>query len=308
MGTINLASIYRDGLMKQWKKDSLTSILENDSLIREVAGAPAHTVYVPTMTFDNGMKDYSKSTGYGGGGMGLTWEALALTQDRSIKMTLDTMDNAESMGVVGANALAEFQRLHVIPEIDAYRFAKIATMVSSSTTDLHDEGTISTGSALLAKFETAMATLDDYEVPEENRVLFLTPTMYNLLKSATLSQRWTQMSDKAVDRNIEYLDSVQIVRVPTGRFYTGWAKNTSSGSEVGGFTHGTGTALNFILMNKDCVLPVIKHNSVKVIEPDDNQSADGWILAERIYHDCLGIPNKASTGIYESHVAPAVSG
>lgn len=65
-----------------------------------------------------------------------------MTQDRGRTFQLDAVDVDETnFALVAGNVMGEFQRTKVIPEIDAYRYSKIAelakTMKKHLFTNLH---------------------------------------------------------------------------------------------------------------------------------------------------------------------------
>lgn len=284
--SITLAKLFIDNLQKIWKEQSLTAVLENGALVRTFEGAQANEVSLPLMNLD-GLSDYSKTSGYASGDATLAWVTKALTQDRGKQFVLDVMDDFESMGVVGGNLMAEFQRTKVIPEVDAYRFAKIAQGANSTH---RAYGTISTGSDAVSALDAGILALDDAEVPKENRFLYCSPAFYQKLKASIGAQRFYRSNEQNINRNFEMLDDMRVIQVPSARFYLGWQKSTS------GYIN-EGSKLNFILVHKDAVLPVIKHNPMRIFSPEVNQNADGWIFNYRLYHDCFVMPNK-DNGIY----------
>ena len=84
-------------------------------------------VKIPKMSVQ-GMGDYDRDNGYQQGGVTLEYETRKMTQDRGRKFHLDAMDVNETNFVATASSvMGEFQRVHVVPEIDAYRISKLAT-------------------------------------------------------------------------------------------------------------------------------------------------------------------------------------
>jgi hypothetical protein len=71
--------------------------------------------------------DYSRETGYPKGDVTAAWETLTLTEERGKEISVDRMDDEETLGLTFGTVTGEFMRLHVIPELDAYRFAKYAS-------------------------------------------------------------------------------------------------------------------------------------------------------------------------------------
>ncbi len=291
--SIELCKLYDANLQKIWKRDSLTSLLENGALVRTFEGAQANEVKLPKMSV-SGLSDYDKANGYASGSATLEFETRKLEQDRGKKFLVDAMDDFESLGIVVGSLLSEFQRTQVVPEVDAYRFAKIA---QGSATANRAYAAISAGSTATSALDTAVLTLNNAEVPMENRVLFCTPAFYQYLKSALDSKRFFTANEGVLNRPLEYLDGMQVVMVPSARFYVGWKKGTSEGYA------NDGSAINFMIVHKDAVLPVTKHNPIRAFSPDQNQDADAWKFNYRLYHDCFVMPNKES-GIYV-HTATA---
>lgn len=282
-----LAKVYDANLQKVWKLVSKSAVLENNALVRVIANAPADEVLLPKMSMD-GLKDYSRANGYNAGAVALEWETRKLTMDRGEKFNLDAMDDMETMGVVHGNVLSEFQRTKVVPEIDAYRFAKIA---QGSLPANRAYGVINSADGILSAINAGIVALDNAEVPAEDRVLFLTPAMLQLLKDKVGANRFYMNDDARINRKVEYFDGMEVIAVPQQRFYVGWQKD-----EEAGFIN-EGSRLNFMIVAKEAVLPVIKHNPLRVFSPEVNQSADAYQYCYRIYHDCLIAPNKEA-GIY----------
>ena len=292
--SIALAKLYAPLLQEAWAKESLTSLFESGELASVAKSAMANEVSVPTLSLA-GLKDYSKVNGYSDANISLTWQTKQLTKDRGIKFNLDAVDNLESMQIIAGNVLSKEQRDYVVPEIDAYRFSQIVTFADSSQ---KVEASLSTGSAVLSAFDTAMVALDEANVPADGRVLFVSNSIYALLKGA-FANRFIQNKDTAIGRDVEYIDNVRIVRVPLARFKTGWAKDDTNG----GYTQ-SGEAINFLLIHPSSVFAVVKHNPVRMFTPEENQEADAYQFTLRIYHDIFAVPCKGK-GIYVHKEAAA---
>jgi hypothetical protein len=201
------------------------------------------------------------------------------------------MDAREAFQTI-AELGAEFERVHVAPEIDAYRFEKICTLCNvDATADLTDDTSI-------AAIDTGIKTLDDAEVPREGRVLFVSNTMHSYMKQSNehFNVRISaQPNNGVINRNIEMLDDMPIVRVPSARFYTDF-DFTASGA--GGFSPAAGSKkINFMIVYAPEIIAVKKHIAPKIISPDQNQTGDGWMYCYRLYHD-LFIPTNKLNGVY----------
>lgn len=287
--SITLASKYLPVLDEVYKRGSLTSILDTAESRVNWLGAKTVSLF----EFDPvGMANYDRNAGFVGGDITAGWKPYTLNIDRGRAYQIDTMDNEETLGMTVASALSEIERVEVIPEVDAYRFAKWAgtTGVSSAT------GTITPGTTDVAGLiDTAEAQMDNDEVPYEGRILYVSPTAYMALKGNI--ERRIINSENNVNTNVEYFDDMQIIRVPQGRFNTAVTLNaptTSAG--VGGFT-ASGNAINFMIVHPSAIMQVMKHRLVRMFSPEQNIEADAYRLNFRFYHDTFVKANKVK-GIY----------
>lgn len=280
---------YIDKLDEVYKQSSKTAILDGDtSLVR--AGANTNEIVIPKLSMD-GLADYSRNSGYVSGDVTLTNETVQFNYDRGRKFNVDAMDNEETAGVAFGKLSSEFIRTKVVPEMDAFRFATYAGIsgISKATA-----ATYSTGADWLTALQTAQSTMDDDEVPEEGRILFITPTGYNAIMNVDTNKSKEVMASFS-----------QVVKVPQSRFYTAIDLNdgTTSGEEAGGYAKATGGKdINFMIIHKPALLQYPKHTVNKVISPEANQESDGWLFFYRAYGLADVYENKVA-GIYLSNKA-----
>lgn len=281
---------YTSMLDEVYKLASLTSVLDiNDAMVQ--AGANANEIVIPKISMD-GMADYSRSSGYVGGDVTLTNETVTFNYDRGRSFTVDSMDNEETAGVAFGRLSSEFIRTKAAPEIDAFRFATYCglTGIGKATA-----ATYETADTVLAAINAGVTSLDEAEVPDTERYLFITPTLYNLAMSADTT------------KSKEMLDGfAQITKVPQSRFYTSidLQDGTTSGEEAGGFskTATTGKDINFMIIHKPALIQYSKHVVNKVVTPEENQTSDGWKFFYRSYGLADACENKVA-GIYLSNKA-----
>ena len=294
--SVSLATKFLPYLDDVYKRQSLTAIL--DTANDRVNWIGAQTAKVFKVDVD-GLGDYSRNAGFVAGSSDGTWETLTIEQDRGRSFSIDTMDNDETLGMMMASTLGEFERVQVIPEVDAYRFAKYAYNAGTTAT-----GTLSSSDDVPALIQTAEATMDNAEVPYEGRILFVNPNVYSYLKGDIT--RYVQNEVRDVNTEVEMYDGMRIIRVPSGRFSTAvtLAQPTSS-SDAGGYST-SGVNINFMIVHPSAVLQVIKHQIPRVFSPEVNQEADAWKINYRIYHDCWVLANKTA-GIYVHKAASASS-
>ena len=285
--SVSLATKFLPYLDDVYKRQSLTAILDTASDRVNWIGAQTAKVFKVDV---DGLGNYSRNAGFVAGSSDGTWETLTIEQDRGRSFSIDTMDNDETLGMMMASTLGEFQRVQVIPEVDAYRFAKYAYNAGTTVT-----ATLSNSDDIPALISTAQATMDDKEVPYEGRILFVNPNVYSYLKNDITRYVTNEVTD--INREVEMYDGMRIVRVPAGRFNTAITlAQPSSSSDTGGYS-ATGVDINFMIVHPSAVLQVIKHQIPRVFSPEVNQEADAWKINYRIYHDCWVLANK-TYGIY----------
>ena len=294
--SISLATKFVPFLDELYKRESLSSVL--DTLPDRVNWVGAQTAKVFKVDVD-GLGNYSRNAGFVPGSSDGTWETLTIEKDRGRSFTIDVMDNDETVGMAFASTLSQFERTAVVPEIDAYRFAKYAAGAGTTVT-----ATLSNSDDIPALITTAQAAMDDKEVPYEGRILFVNPTIYGYLKNDIT--RYVDNSATDINRTVEMYDTLRVIRVPSGRFNTVCTLAApTDASSTGGYT-AAGVDINFMIVHPSAVMQVIKHQIPRVFSPEVNQEADAWKINYRVYHDCWVLANH-TYGIYVHKKANASS-
>jgi hypothetical protein len=293
--SIALATKFQPILDEIFKGASLTASMDAPTKPIDFGGAAAVNVFKTSMV---GMGTYSRATGYPAGDVTGTWETLTLSASRGRAFSIDRMDDEETLGQAFGTLAGEFIRTAVVPEVDAYRFNAYAS--KSGITEVGTPAALDTAAKVIAAFDVAMAQLDADEVPPEGRKLFISTTCYNLLKASLTRSLANEIT---ADRRVLTLDTVQVTPVPQTRFYKGITLNAGSTASAGGFakTASTGRDINFLLLHPSAVLQVTKLAALKIFSPEENQTADAWLMQYRLYHDAFVYDNHVK-GIY-SHIA-----
>lgn len=275
--TIITAEKYANIVDEAYKKASLTSVLDATTK-PDFSGVKTVKIMKVETT---GLGDYSKQNGYAKGNVSVTWEDMTLNEDRSAELEIDRMDDEETLGMAIGAATKDFMNMNVAPEVDAYRFAKYAKVegIGSAAAALAD------GAAVVSALRGATVYMDEGEVPAEDRILFITPTLYG------------SVQDLDTNKSREVLKRFNtIVEVPQTRFYTDITLN--SGAEAWGYTKGADAKnINFIVVSKSAVVQAAKLALPKIFDPDTNQNKDAWKFQYRLYHDAFVYEKKVS-GIY----------
>lgn len=278
---------YVDLLDEVYQNGAKTAVLESDATLAK-QGANANEIIIPKLDMD-GLGKYDRNSGYVDGNVVLKNETVEFNYDRGRKFSVDAMDDEETAGLAFGKLAAEFVRTKVIPEQDAFRFAKYSDLAATKVS-----GALAAGADVLTALQTAISAMDNAEVPSENRHLFITSA---LLIAA-------QNVDTTKSRDILGAFA-SITKVPRARFYTAidLLDGKTGGEEKGGFKKAAaGKDINFLIVEKSAVLQYTKHNVSKAIPPADNPDADAWIFNFREYGLADVYENKTA-GIYLHHKA-----
>ena len=294
--SITLAKDYISLLDEVYKNASLTSVLDSDaSTARQ--GANANEIMIPKLSME-GLADYSRNDGYVKGDVSLDWETVKFNYDRGRLFEVDSMDDEETIQLAFGRLASEFVRTKVVPEGDAFTFATLAGI--SGISKVAAGATLADGAAVMTAVKAGLDEMDEDEVPQENRYLFITPTNLSAVRAMDTT------------KSRELLDGfAQIIKVPQSRFYTaidlydGTDHTGSSGADetIGGFVKATdGKDINFMIIHKPAVLKYWKHTASNIITPEANQRSDGYIQKYRRYGLVDAYENKLA-GIYLHHKA-----
>ena len=288
--SIALFKTYIDLLDEVYRQAAKSSVLDMSGAL-VTAGANANEIVIPKYSMD-GLADYKRNSGYVLGDVSLTYENVTYNYDRGRKFNVDAMDNAESAGIAFGSLSSKFIRDRVVPEMDAFRFASYAGTENILTSG--DSETFSDDVDILTSLTNATNAMDEEEVNETGRILFITPTLLTKAKSVD-----TNKSKEILDR------FSSIVMVPQKRFYTGidLLDGTSENELAGGFKKADGAKnINYLIIEPSATMQYTKHTVSKVFSPEENQMSDGWAFVYRAYGLCDVYENKTA-GIYLSRAA-----
>ena len=277
---IELAKSYVPLLDEVYAREVLTSDLDGaPELVQQ--GANANELIIPMMDMQ-GLADYSRNSGYVQGD-----ETVKCNFDRGRMFWIDSMDDLETAGIAFGRLAAEFIRTKVGPEIDAFRFAAYFSKAGVGK----KEETLSEGVSVIAALRAASTAMDEDEVSEGERYLYITPTLHGMI------------SDLDTSKSREILGSfTKVVRVPQRRFYTAIDQLSGGASEeAGGYKKAAGASeLNFMIVHKPAVIQFHKHAVPKIVAPESNQDGDAYKYGYRLVSIADVYANKLA-GVYASY-------
>ncbi|MFR3649648.1 MAG: hypothetical protein ACLTXE_21600 [Enterocloster aldenensis] len=286
---IVLAKNYTALLDEVYRLASVTADLISDASMMR-AGANANEILYPQIEV-SGLGDYSRNSGYTDGTVNVVWKTTTFNYDRGTRIMVDTMDDQETFNIAFGMAGSTLQREKVAPEADAFTFATLAGIDGISKAA---PATYADASQFLAALLEAKNKMDEDEVPEENRLLYATPTLLNSIMALDTTKSREILSTFSVRKS-----------VPQSRFYTAinLLDGKTSGEELGHFKKADdGKDINFMIIHKPAVIKFDKHTASDIIAPENNPNADGYISKYRKYGLVDVYKNKVA-GIYLSHKA-----
>lgn len=276
-------------LDKIYKAESTTSDFDiNGALVQ--AGKNSNEIIVPVLEMD-GLGDFDRNSGYIDGDVSLTNETKKFNYERGRKLKTDTIDNEETGGVILGNLSAEFLRTKVIPEVDAVRYATYAAIPGISKV----EETYETAEAIYKAIAKAYDNMTNDEVPEEDRHLRITSTLYGMIRDMDTYKSKDLLSKFASIRVVPQSRFKTIIELLSGK--------DTDGERKGGFKAGTEAKdINFMIIHKPALLQYTKHNKMKLFTPDQDQDGDNYKWLYRLYGLNEYYNNKVA-GIYLSNKA-----
>ena len=284
---IEVAKAFVPVLDAVYKQSSVTAVLDgNPELVRE--GANAGELIIPMLDMQ-GLGDYSRNSGYVEGDVTLRNETVKCNYDRGRMFNVDAMDDIETAQVPMANLSGEFVRTKVAPEEDAFRFACYAGKEGISKVAAGAE--LADGPSVIAAVRAGMTKMDDDEVPQTDRYLFIRNDLHGLV------------SDMDTNKSREVLSSFAgVIKMPPSRFYTAIAlKSGKDGEAAGGYAKAVGAKdINCMIVHKGAVIQFPKHVAPKIVTPEQNQSGDAWKFGYRHVAIADIYKNKLA-GVYLHH-------
>jgi len=232
-----------------------------------------------------GLGNYTRNGGYPKGDVTAEWKTFLMTQERGKEISVDRMDDEETLNLTFGTVVGNFMREQVVPEIDAYRFSTYSKMAGGKAT-----GTV-TKDDIVEAIDEGVRFMDEKEVTSEGRVLYVNSNLKVALNHA-LNRVWG--SDGTVSNVLDMYNNMRIVYVPPTRFYT--LIETLAGNSDWGFANA-GNSINFLIVQPNAIVQVEKLLLPKIFTPDENQDKDAWKYQFRLYHDAFVYENKQS-GIY----------
>lgn len=242
----------------------------------------AHTIKVYKISTGQ-MNDYDRAgTGSGATGsrygtvesLDATTEEFTLTKDRSFTFVIDKLDKDETANqLAAASALARQQREVVIPEVDTYVYGVMVDNAGVKPAEVE-----LTPDNIYDEITKATNALDNADVPEENRVIIVTPDVYRIMKKSPDIIMETDVDTTLRKQGVvSNLDGALVVKVPASRLPEGFG---------------------FMLCHPCATVAPTKLEDYKIHE--DPPGISGSLVEGRICYDAFVLENKTKAIYYQA--------
>jgi catabolite regulation protein CreA len=295
---IDYATIFQQALDTQMVQGATSGWMEANA--GQVIYNGGKEIKIPKISMD-GLGNYDRVNGFTQGSINLSYETMIMTQDRARTFQLDAMDVNESNFVANASAvMAEFQRVHVIPEVDAYRYSKIASLAIAA--GRASGGYTPAVADILSKIKADIAAMQDV-VGDVPLIITMSFATKNILENSTELTKQLSVVDFTqgqVNTKVVSIDGYPIITVPSVRLKTAYVfyDGKTAGQEAGGFVaDASAKTINWIICAQTAPIAVSKTDNIRIFDPSVNQVADAYKIDYRKYHD-LWIPDNKMSAVF----------
>ncbi|MCY9807464.1 capsid protein [Lentilactobacillus senioris] len=290
MAVLNYADKYQQAIAEAFYDENLRSAaLWNSPSNTLVSFDGAKHIKVPTLTIDEGRRDRSRATitaptaNYSN-----DWDSYTLSFDRYWETLVDPLDVDETNMVTSiANVTRAFNLQQKLPEMDRYMFSRLYEQKNEiDSTGIHTE-TLDEANILEA-FDTMMANFDEKRVPSQGRLLYVTPQVNKILKSAEAKNRMAEIAGNGnITRMVYSLDDVQLVVVPSDLMQSAYD------FAIGAKTKDDAQQINLILIYNGAQIAPQKYSFVGMDAPSAATSGN-YHYYEQAYADVFILKEKAA--------------
>lgn len=291
INTLTYAEVFMQTLDKQMLKDATTGWMETNA--GQVIYNGGRDVKIPKMSM-SALGDYDRDTGYVQGSVSYEYQTKTITQDRGRTFQIDAMDvNETNFGATAGNVAREFQRLMVIPEIDAYRYSSIASQAIKRGKKTEYTPT---KRDIITKLLEDITRIRDI-CGDVDLVISMPELVSTILNTSEEISKWVDsgnFSHGSFYNTVKMIDGIPILRVPSFRMKTEYVffDGSTSGQEKGGFDAGENAKdINWIICAKQAPIAISKTDVTRIFDPMTNQKANAWRIDFRKYHDIWILDN-----------------
>lgn len=299
---IERAKVYQKELDRQVVAEAATGWMEANAGRTKYSGGDE--VKIPKIAMD-GLGDYDRGDGYPEGTVTLEYQTMRMTMDRGTSFNIDAMSADESgIDSLMGNVMGEFQRTHVIPEVDSYRLSKLYALAAAAEKVTEYTPAAATILNRLRADITAVKEIVGDGVP---LVVHISMAVAQILdESDKLSRQLNpvEFARGEIKMRVRGLDDIPLLRTPSGRMKT--AYTFRSGRIDGGNPAQFGYAaapgakqVNWLIVGHNAPIAVSKTDNIRLFDPQTYQKANAWHADYRKFHD-LWVPESRLSTVWAS--------
>lgn len=227
----------------------------------------------------SGYKAHTRNKGYNAGTMTNPKEIYTLGFDRDIEFFVDKADVDETnRDLEAARISRNFIEEKAHPEVDAYRFSKLAQFAVSNNHNISES--IDPGN-VYSRLKATILPIRKYG-PQGIIGYLSSETMDALERSKEFNRNITNQNVgmTVLESRVTSIDGVTLIEVwDDARFGTKF-------DFTDGFKLATdGKKMNFLFAAKAPVICKAKISSIYFFAPGEHSQGDGWLYQNRMYHD-----------------------
>lgn len=234
----------------------------------------------------SGFKDHTRNKGFNAGTYENGKEVYTMGQDRDVEFYVDSQDVDETNQELSVGNISKtFLDEHATPEVDAYRFSKLANEAGTKAVD----ASITAANAY-SKLKDGIKAVRKYG--PQNIVGYVSSNVMDALERSTEFTRSItnqNVGQTALESRVTSLDGVKLIEVVEDeRFYAAYDFSD-------GFTPAENAPeINYLFVAKPAVIAKIKEAYVAMFNPGEHTQGDGYLYQNRMYHDLFVLQQQVS--------------
>lgn len=276
MTALNYAQQYSAELAQAYPYVLYSGALWNNENSRKYRIVDAKTIQIPSISVGGRTNGDRDTIGGFTRNFNNSWETKTLKNHRTWETLVHPKDIQETNQVASiANITRVMNEEEKFPEMDAYIFSTIFNLRNDleAITALEEDLTVAN---ILDKFDDMMDKMDEARVPAAGRVLYCDTFTKTLITKAISIVR--SNGDKKLVRDVERLEDVEIVSVPTDLFYTKYTFNNGFEKD------GEAKSIKMLLLHPSAILPVVSYEFAQLQAPSA-MSKGKYVYFEESFED-----------------------
>lgn len=276
MAVLNYAQQYSAELAQAYPYVLYSGALWNNENSRKYRIVDAKTIQIPSINVGGRTNGDRDTIGGFTRNFNNSWETKTLKNHRTWETLVHPKDIQETNQVASIeNITRTMNEEEKFPEMDAYIFSTIFNLRNDLEEITALEGDLTVAN-VLDKFDEMMDKMDEARVPAAGRVLYCDTFTKTLITKAISIVR--SNGDKKLVRDVERLEDVEIVSVPTDLFHTKYTfdngfEKTEDAKDI-----------KMLLLHPSAILPIVSYEFAQ-LQPPSAMSKGKYVYFEESFED-----------------------